>query len=117
MKNALKQLLNSLDQLTEEGHDEVQDTDVREHMAEAVHNLLVEPKPDYELPDEFGMFSPEGNQKVKAILARFFADPEVSKAKSLPTPKQRLAAFQDVKVQSSAGNCYDEYFGYDGRYE
>ena len=117
MKKALKQLLNSLDKLAEGGHDEVMDTDVRERMHDAVYKTLVEPQPDYQLPDEFGMFSPEGNKKVKAILIKFFAHPEFADAKTLPTPKARLDAFQDVEVESAEGNTYDEYFGYNDSFE
>ena len=112
MRKALKQLLNALDKLAEGGHDEVTDTDVRERMHDAVFKTLVEPRPDYRLPDDFGMFSPAGNKKVKAILARFFAHPEFAEAKTLATPKARLDAFQDVEVESAEGNTYDEYFGY-----
>jgi len=112
MKEALKQLLNALDKLAEGGHDEVMDTDVRERMHEAVYKKLVEPQPDYQIPDEFGMFSPEGNKKVKAILTQFFSHPEFAEAKMLPTSKARLEAFQDMEVESAEGNTYDEYFGY-----
>ena len=117
MKKALKQLLNALDKLVEGGHDEVMDTDVRERMHDAVYKTLVEPQPDYLLPDEFGMFSPEGNKKVSTVLAKFFAHSDVAEAKKLPTPKARLDAFQDVEVESAEGNTYDEYFGYNDSFE
>jgi hypothetical protein len=117
MKKAVKQLLNALDKLGEGGHDEVMDTDVREQMSDALHKTLVEPQPDYQLPEEFGMFSPEGNKKVKAALSKFFAHPEFVEAKKLPTPKARLDAFQDVEVESDGGNTLDEYFGYDDSFE
>ncbi|HEX8342118.1 MAG TPA: hypothetical protein VF624_14525 [Tepidisphaeraceae bacterium] len=117
MKKALKQLLNALDKLAEGGHDEVTDTDVREQMHDAVYKTLVEPQADYQLPEEFGMFSPEGNKNVKAILTKFFAHPEFAQAMKLSTPKARLGVFQDVEVESSEGNTYDEYFGYDDSFE
>src|SRR3712207_599585 len=112
MKNALRQLLNSLDELAEGGHDEVTDTDVREQLHDAVYQTLVEPTPGYPLPESFGMYTPEGDRKVKAALATFFAHPEVAEAMKLPTPKARLDAFQDVDVRSSNDSAYDEYFGY-----
>ena len=83
----------------------------------SLYKTLVDLQPDYQLPDEFGMFSPEGNKKVKAILAKFFANPDVAEAKKLPTPKERLDAFQDIEVESSEGNTYDEYFGYNDSFE
>ena len=117
MKKALKQMLDALDKLVDGGDDEVMDTAVRERMHDAVYKTLVEPQPDYQVPDEFGMFSPEGNKKVKAILTRFFAHPEFAEAKKLPTPQARLDAFQDVEVESAEGNSYDEYFGYTDPFE
>jgi hypothetical protein len=112
MKKALKQLINALDKVFEE-HDEVGDTDVREQMYDAVHKGFIVPQPGYKLPARFGMFSDEGNELVRAALQRFLAHPEVVAAsRSLKTPEARLAAFQDVDVESSEGNTCDEYFGY-----
>ena len=111
-KKALKKLLDDLDKLVEE-HDELGDTDVREQMYDAVHKSFIVPLPGYALPSSFGMFSDEGNRKVHAALQKFLAHPEVvADAKSLATPEARLAAFQDIDVESSEGNAHDEYFGY-----
>lgn len=117
MKKALKQLLDNLDAIVEEGHDELLDTDVREQMADAVHQTLVDPQEDYELPDTFGMFSDEGNAMVKTALEKFLSHAEVAAAKKIPTAAARLDAFQDIDVESTEGNTYDEYFGYDDSYE
>ena len=112
MKKPLKQLISALDKAFEE-HEEVGDTAVREAMYDAVHKSYIAPASGYALPDEFGMFSPEGDKKVRAALAKFLAHPEVIAAgKDLKTPKQRLDAFQDSEVESNEGNCYDEYFGH-----
>jgi hypothetical protein len=117
MKTALKQLLNALDKIVDDGQEELMDTDVRERMHDAVYKTLVDPQPDYQLPAEFGMFSPEGNAQVRAALSKFLAHPEVAQAKKLPTPKARLDAFQDIDVESAGGNTYDEYFGYNDSFE
>jgi hypothetical protein len=94
MKKALKQLINTLDKVFEE-HEEVG------------------PQPGYELPAEFGIFSDEGDRKVRAALKKFLTHPELAAAATrLKTPKERLDAFQDNDVESSEGNTYDEYFGY-----
>lgn len=112
MKKALQQLLNALDKISEE-HEEVGDTAVREFMYEAVRNSFIVPQAGYELGDDYGMFSDEGNQKVRAALRRFLIHPEVAAAATqLRTPKERLDAFQDIEVRSTEGNTYDEYFGY-----
>jgi hypothetical protein len=112
MKKALKQLINTLDKVFEE-HEEVGDTDVREQMYEAVHKVFIVQQEGYTLPDRFGMFSDEGEKKVRAALVKFLVHPDVLAAsKSLKTPEERLAAFQDADVESSEGNTYDEYFGH-----
>jgi hypothetical protein len=112
MKKALKQLINALDKMFET-HEEVGDTAVREAMYEALHKSFINPVEGYTLPDEFGMFSPGGDKKVRAALVKFLAHPEVVAAgKDLKTPKERLSAFQDGDVESSEGNNYDEYFGH-----
>jgi hypothetical protein len=112
MKKALKQLINALDEVFKE-HEEVGDTAVREFMYDAVYQSFVLPQAGYELPEEFGMFSEEGNRKVRGALKEFFAHPEVAAAATkLKTPREWLDAFQDAEVESSEGNTYDEYFGY-----
>ena len=112
MKKALEQLINALDRVFETD-EEVGDTAVREAMYDAVHKSFIKPVKGYTLPDDFQMFSPAGNKKVRAALAKFLAHPEVvTAAKGLKTPKERLAAFQNVEVESKEGNTYDEYFGY-----
>ena len=112
MKNALQQLLDSLDGVFDE-HEEVGDTDVREQMYAAVHKKFIVPQAGYALPAKFGMFSDEGDTKVLAILQAFVAHPEtVAASKSLKMPEARLAAFQETEVVSSEANSLDEYFGY-----
>ena len=111
MKKALKQLLNSLDKVFED-HEELGDTDVRERLADVIQQAFIDRKVGYVVPDEFGMFSDEGNEKVKSALAKFLAHPDVvATGKKLATPKERLDAFANVEVESSEGNTYDEYFG------
>jgi hypothetical protein len=109
--------LDSLDGVVAAGHEEVMDTAVREQLHEAVFKTLVEPEAGYRLPEEFGMFSEEGNAKVRRILGKFLAHPEVEAAKKLGTAKERLEAFGDLEVESSEGTTYDEYFGYNDSFE
>src|SRR5712692_10758339 len=99
MKKALKQLINALDKVFEE-FEEVGDTAVREFMYDAVRKSFIVPQVGFELPDEFGMFSEEGNRKVRAALREFLTHPEVAAAATkLKTAKERLDAFQDVEVE------------------
>jgi len=112
MKKALKKLIDDLDAVAVE-HEEVSDTDVREQMYEAVHKSFIAPLPGYALPGSFGMFSEEGDRKALIAIREFLAHPEIAAAAaSLKTPEARLDAFQDIDVQSDAGNAYDWYFGY-----
>jgi len=112
MKKALKQLINGLDKVFEL-HEEVGDTAVREELYSAVHKGFIVPQPGYALPAKFGMFSDEGDKKVRSALQKFLAHPEVvAAAKALRTPEARLASFQDGDVESTEGNTWDEYFGY-----
>jgi len=112
MKNALKELIDSLDEVFDD-HEEVGDTAVREEMYDAVHKGFIQPQTGYVLPAKFAMFSDEGDNAVRLALKKFLSHPEVVAAsQSLKTPVARLAAFQDGEVASGQGNYFDEYFGY-----
>jgi hypothetical protein len=111
MEKSLKALLNAMDKIFDE-HEELGDTAVREQMRAAIEKALLAPVAGYVLPDEFGMYEPEGDAKVKAALARFIEAAKIESA-GLTTREDRLRAFQDGSVESREGNSYDEYFGYD----
>jgi hypothetical protein len=108
MKTALRHALNQLDAIAEE-HEEVNDTDVREQIAEAIYHGFIVQTSSYALPNEFGMFHPAGDAAVRAVLAEFLS---AACSAGISTPQKRLAALQDVSVLSDAGNAYDEYFGH-----
>jgi len=107
----LKKLLTRMDGIMEK-HDELQDTDVRDQVHEAVFDAFVLAKADYELPEEFGMSTKAGNKRVRSALAAFLtkATSVATKANLNPGPP-RLAAFQDIEVTSDNGSTYDDYFG------
>jgi hypothetical protein len=111
LKEALTLLVEELCKIADQ-HEEVFDTAVREAMFEAVSRAFIVPQPGYKLPDDFEMFSPEGNKLVKAALAKFLANPQLIEAASkLATPQERLDAFQDP-VETNAGNTQEEFFGF-----
>jgi hypothetical protein len=117
MKKSLQVLLNALDTIAED-FEEVADTDVRERMRDAIEKSLLAPVPGYQLPDEFGMFEPKGNAKIRAALANFIESAKgEADAAGVRSRADRLRAFQDVDVVSREGNTYDEYFGYDDSLE
>ena len=72
------------------------------------------PVDGYALPDSFGMFSEDGNEKVRSALESFISKANrLAKRQGLSTPQARLDAFQNDKVRSSGeGMPYDEFFGY-----
>src|SRR5215207_8006028 len=106
MKNALRTLLNNLDKVAQE-HLEIHDTVVRENMGDVVYSSLVllEPAfPNPEYPNDYGLFSDDGNDKVHHSIIEFLSHPEVVAARDhLPTQQERLDAFQDYDVASESG--------------
>jgi hypothetical protein len=108
----LVELLNDLDAIGQ-AHDEIGDTDVREQMSAAVFDGFIQPRSQFSLPSEFGMFSEVGNRLVRAALEKFLqrAGP-VAQAQGIQSDQQRLDAFQAESVQSASGTYYDDYFGW-----
>ena len=115
MEQLLKALLEDLDAIMEE-HEDIGDTDVSIRMTRAVHDGFVSPKGGFVLPNKFGMYTREGDRKVRAALQRFLKKAaRVAQAEGLDTPEARLAAFQNLDVRSEdeeGGSCYNDYFGY-----
>jgi hypothetical protein len=113
MKAELQSLLNAVD-VVGSRHEELDDTDVREQMAEAITRGFVHLEPGYTLPSTFGMFSDEGNAEVRAALGAFLAKASAAAhAQGLKTPAERLAAFQNPEVRSAGrGETYDWFFGH-----
>ncbi|MBL4868464.1 MAG: hypothetical protein JKY67_19025 [Pseudomonadales bacterium] len=112
MEQVLKRLLDRLDLISEENA-EILDSDVRLQLSDALFNCYIDPIDDYDLPDNFGLFTDEGNQKVRVALKSFVDDaiPLAIQLK-LITPDDKLGEFQNDDVESSIGSVYDDYFGY-----
>src|SRR6516225_9782783 len=93
VEQLLRALLEDLDAIMEE-HEDIGDTDVSIQMTRAVHDGFVSPKGGFVLPKKFGMYTREGDRKVRAALQRFLKKAtKVAKAAGLDTPEARLAAF------------------------
>jgi hypothetical protein len=112
MEQILKGLINELDLISEENA-EILDADVRQQLSDALFNCYIDPVDDYDLPDDFGLFTDNGNQRVRAAL-KSFVDNAIPLAiiLNLTTPEDKLGEFQNDSVQSSIGSVYDDYFGY-----
>jgi hypothetical protein len=112
MEVTLRLLLNRLDTIAKE-HEEVGDTDVRESMSNAVFNGFLRPRSDFELPDSYAMFSEQGDQLVRQAIAEFLpAARRFAVENGLASFHDRLSAFQNGAVQSTAGSNFDDYFGW-----
>jgi hypothetical protein len=112
MEKLLRTLLEDLEAIEQE-HGEVTDTEVRDAMRHPIHDGFINPQPGFVLGTDFGMLTPEGNEKVRAALNRFLKRAgEVAKAEGLNTPRARLDAFQNIEVASAGGCYYDDFFGY-----
>lgn len=113
MEQVLAELLKRL-MAVEEAHDEVTDTDVRERLDDAVHHGFLIPTPGYRLPDEFAMYTPEGDRAVRDALAWFLpAATTAAATEGLDTFHKRLAAFQGSGVTvGPQWVCYNDFFGW-----
>ena len=113
MEKVLAELLRRLAAI-EDAHAEVGDTEVRERLDDAVHHGFLIPTPGYQLPDEFAMYSPEGDRAVRGALAWFLpAATAAAAAEGLDTFHKRLAAFQNLEVTVGPDEvCYNDFFGW-----
>ena len=107
----LQKLLTRMDGIMEK-YGELQDTDVREQVHDAVFNAFVMAKADYLLPEEFRMFTKTGNKRVHSALVAFLKKAiKIADQENLNPGLSRLVVFQDIEVTSENGSTYDDYFG------
>jgi hypothetical protein len=115
LRKALEDLLKELLAINKD-HGEILDTDVREQMLDAVYNGFLKPKEHFVMPDRFGMFSDEGNQRVKAALESYIKRAnQRAEEIGLSDPNERLAAFQDTEFLVGEGEdtiMFDDFFGW-----
>ncbi len=106
----LQSLIEALDSVSDES-EEVNDTDVREQLSEALHGLLLDPR-GFQLPQEIGMFDAKGNQRVLTALERFRADYIAAGGQALASTVDADQYIQSPDIVSGRGSAYDEYFGH-----
>ena len=88
------------------------DTVVREKMGDPIFYLFVKPKPDYAMPDDYGM-SNEDNRAIKTALKEYIEGALALAPKlGLDTFHKRLAAFQNGEVRTEQTNYFDDFFGW-----
>ena len=112
MEELLQRLMSRLERIAET-HEEIYDTDVREQMSEAIFDGFIRPTSNFTLPNEFGMFSAEGNRLVKEAVAAYIPAANArAAALGLTSFRSRLDAFQNDNVQTESGQLPDEFFGW-----
>ena len=112
MKDALKKLLDGLDEIGSK-HEELFDSDVRQNMSNAIMEGFVRQRLQYEVPQDFGMFSEAGNTAVHDAIAEYVATAnEKADELGLSAFHDRLNAVQDGSVGSINGNDYDDFLGH-----
>jgi len=109
----LRDLLNRLDAVAAM-YPEITDTDVRDHMSQAILQAFLHLDENYcYTPRSFAMFSDDGNTKVMAVLYAFISEAvEAAKREGFDTFHKRFAAFQNRSIVSDEGHNFDYYFGH-----
>lgn len=112
MDEVLLELLHRLETVGD-AHEELFDSEVREAMDDAVWQGFIRPRPGYALPEQFAMFSPEGDAAVREALAWFLPAANIAADRSgLDTFSKKLKAFQNLEVRTSRQNDYNDFFGW-----
>ena len=108
---SLAALLEDIEKVSNE-HEEVFDTDVREQMWTFLEARFIQLNKETTLPAEFGMFSAEGNEKVREAFARNTENLDtIIKIFSLDTYEKRMTAFTNPKLATPDGSHLDDFFG------
>ncbi len=112
MEEILRALLEQLERIGK-AHEELYDSDVRQEIGNSLMDGFVRTHADHPVPQEFGMFTPEGNGEVRAAVADFI-DAASEKAVELRIScfHDRLAALQNRTVHTQHGYDYEEFLGH-----
>ena len=94
-------------------HDELTDTDVRESIHLVLNYFFVSGKDDRPSPTAYGMFSPEGDAAVSAVVQKFLAAVgAIREIERYPLGQARLDLLQNPKLTTPQGRMYDEFIGH-----
>jgi hypothetical protein len=108
----LKTLMETLEALGHE-YSEIYDTDIREHLFDAVRRAFIKPEAGYVVPDAYGLFDENGNCRVKAALEQYVSAAKLyAEQEGLNYPIDRLAAFQNLNVFTDEEQYPDDFFGW-----
>jgi hypothetical protein len=111
MERALRQLLQRLEAV-DEHHDGLGDTIVRDLMGDDILRGFLRREPGFVPTGDYDLGA-EANRLVADAIARFIADARAAASLGgLSTFHQRLAAFQNLEVETASGANYNDFFGY-----
>jgi hypothetical protein len=108
-----KLLLELLTRLTviSEKHEELADSDVEEIMSTAIYDGFLNPQPGFSLPDEFRMYSKEGDRLVKEALEKYIRSAKILADEQGLNFHERLAAFQNLDCTYGDSKIdYNDFF-------
>jgi hypothetical protein len=110
--SALAGLLDALEEVADQ-HSEIFDTDVRERVWVVVDRCYVRRHGTFEVPSELGMFSVDGNVRLKTALDRHLRNLlSAAETDGLETEAERLAVIQNSEIRSSRqGFAFEDFFG------
>ena len=113
LQGVLKVLLDGLEEIASH-HPEIYDSEVGERMSDSLVRHYVKGAKRAKLASTFGMFSEEGNAKVREALQRYISQArKIADEEGIKDPESRLSTIQDDSVVSaSKGDCYDAFFGH-----
>jgi hypothetical protein len=105
-------LLDDLE-LLEAEYSELLDTEVRERLWQVVDQQLLKQETEILVPADLGMFTDQGNQRLRALLQHHLLRlREVFAILGLENPHQREASFLNPKLRSTRGQVgVDHFFG------
>lgn len=110
--SSMAALLEDLEAIGAE-HDELFDTDVRERMWAIVDAALIKQTTEIAVPAELGMFTAEGNAKLRAALEfNLTRLRQVFAIFQLDTEQKRRASFFNPRLHTEQGRHVDDFFGH-----
>ena len=95
-----------------DAHAEIFDTDVRERLWTIIDHVLIIQTSAVEIPEELGMFSPEGNARLRHVLDKNLRRlVQVFEALGLDTERKRRGSFLNPKLHTERGHSVEDFFG------
>ena len=93
--------------------EELLDTDVRERMWTVIDRQLLAQSEPVAVPDDLGMFSPEANRRLQALLTRNLGSlRQVFAVFELDTEAKRRLSFFNPKLRTERGTRVEDFFGH-----